>query len=155
MNKAFVRETEDDRASNPLPDRPIPAGPNRVTPEGLAHIDQMLTLTEEQHAEAVATNDPNEIARAERDRRYWAAQRATAKVIGPSGSGETVGFGATVTIRRDDGRELTYRIVGVDEADPAQGTVSHISPLARALLGKSKGDEIAIGGKNVEITEVK
>jgi transcription elongation GreA/GreB family factor len=60
-----------------------------------------------------------------------------------------------VTIRRDDGRELTYRIVGVDEADPAQGTVSHISPLARALLGKSKGDEIAIGGKNVEITEVK
>ena len=40
-------------------------------------------------------------------------------------------FGGTVTIRRDDGREQTFRIVGEDEADPSRGTLSHASPLAR------------------------
>ena len=48
-------------------------------------------------------------------------------------------FGATVTIERDDGRRQTFRIVGEDEADPARGTLSHVSPLARALFGKAVG----------------
>jgi hypothetical protein len=48
MNKAFVREADDERASNPLPDRPIPAEPNLVTPEGLAHIQEMVDLAQEQ-----------------------------------------------------------------------------------------------------------
>ena len=46
MNKAFVREADDERASNPLPDREIPAEPNLVTPEGLAHIQEMGSLGE-------------------------------------------------------------------------------------------------------------
>ena len=52
MNKAFVREADDERASNPLPDRPIPAEPNLVTPEGLAHIQEMADLAQEQHTAA-------------------------------------------------------------------------------------------------------
>ena len=40
----------------------------------------------------------------------------------------------TVTLRRDDGREQSFRIVGEDEADPSRGTVSYVSPLARAVL---------------------
>ena len=154
MNKAFVRDNDADRASNALPDRPIPPGPNLVTPEGLAQLDALLAATEEQHRAAVKVEDPNEIARTERDLRYWTAQRATAQPAEPSGSGDVVEFGCTVRLKRDDGQERTYRIVGVDEADPSHGTLSHISPLAKALLGKSKGDSVAIGATEAEILAI-
>ena len=64
---------------------------------------------------------------------------------------QTVTFGVTVTLARGDGRRQTFRIVGEDEADPAQGTLSHVSPLARALYGKTAGDTAAVGGDDVEI----
>jgi hypothetical protein len=51
-----------------------------------------------------------------------------------------VRFGSSVSIRREDGREQTFRIVGEDEADPARGTISHVSPLARSLIGKGVGE---------------
>ena len=73
----------------------------------------------------------------------------------PSGSNDVVEFGSTVTLKREDGRECTYRLVGVDEADPSRGTLSHISPLAKALLGKSKGDTVAIGGTEAEILAIR
>jgi transcription elongation GreA/GreB family factor len=53
-----------------------------------------------------------------------------------------------------DGRRQTYRIVGEDEADPAAGTVSYVSPLARALSGKSLGDTIKVAGSEAEIVEI-
>ncbi len=49
-------------------------------------------------------------------------------------------FGARVTVQAEDGSRRVYRIVGVDEADPAAGAVSWIAPLARALLGRSPGE---------------
>jgi transcription elongation GreA/GreB family factor len=142
MNKAFVRDSDAERASNALPDRPIPPGPNLVTPEGLAHLDAKV-------------GDRNEISRTERDLRYWTAQRATAQPVEPSGSDDVVEFGSTVTLKREDGQERTYRIVGVDEADPSRGTLSHISPLAKALLGKSPGDTVAIGATEAEILAIR
>ena len=154
MNKAFVKETEDERASNPLPDRPISTEQNRVTPEGLAQIEKMIERTEEEHAAARAANDPNEIARTERDRRYWTAQRATAQLVDPPASTDSVEFGSKVTIKRGDGRRQTFRIVGIDEADPTHGTLSHISPLAKALLGRATGDMVTIGSTEAEITEI-
>ena len=63
-------------------------------------------------------------------------------------------FGATVTIVRDDGRRQTFRIVGEDEADPAHGTVSHVSPLARALFGKQVGDTATVAKSQAEIVEI-
>jgi transcription elongation GreA/GreB family factor len=72
-----------------------------------------------------------------------------------SGSGEVVEFGSTVRLKREDGQERTYRIVGVDEADPSRGTLSHISPLAKALLGKSKGDTVTIGATEAEILAIR
>ena len=155
MNKAFVRDSDAERASNALPDRPIPPGPNLVTPEGLAQLDTMVAATEDQHRAAVKVGDPNEIARTERDLRYWTAQRATAQPVEPSGSGDVVEFGSTVRLKRDDGQERTYRIVGVDEADPSRGTLSHISPLAKALLGKNPGDTVAIGATEAEILAIR
>ena len=155
MNKAFVREADDERASNPLPDRPIPAEPNLVTAEGLARIKEMVDLAQEQHTAARDAGDANEVARTERDLRYWTARQATAEVVNTNSSSGVVEFGSSVTIRRQDGRDQTFRIVGTDEADPAHGTLSYISPLAKALLGRSKGDVIRVGEGDAEITQIR
>ena len=122
----------------------IPAEPNLVTPEGLAHIQEMVDLAQEQHTAAREAGDSNEVARTERDLRYWMARQATAQVMKRNSSSEVVEFGSSVTIRRQDGRNQTFRIVGTDEADPVRGTLSYIAPLAKALLGRSKGDSIRV-----------
>ncbi len=53
-------------------------------------------------------------------------------------------FGASVTLERDDGAELRYRIVGPDEADAAGGYISMDSPLGRALLGKGLDAQVSV-----------
>ncbi len=67
-------------------------------------------------------------------------------------------FGCTVTVENEEGEEKVYSIVGVDEFDPAKGYVSWVSPIGRALLGKSEGDEISFttpGGRcELEIVKV-
>ena len=63
-------------------------------------------------------------------------------------------FGARVTIRREDGREQTFRIVGEDEADPARHSVSYVSPLARAVTGKGVGDGAVLNGARIEIVAI-
>lgn len=83
-----------------------------------------------------------------------------AEVIDPATlSGDRVVFGATVTIYDYDAdEESTYQIVGDDEADLKQGKISYNSPIARALIGKSVGDETTIraprGDRMVEIVDV-
>ena len=94
------------------------------------------------------------MSRATRDLRYYAARRASAQLVEPAGDLERVSFGTTVTLERDDGRTLTYRIVGEDEADPASGSVSYISPLARALLGKEPGETATVGGHTLEVAAI-
>ncbi len=69
-------------------------------------------------------------------------------------------FGTTVVlIETGDGREVTYQIVGDDEADSKQGLISISSPIARALIGKEEGDEVEVnapgGSKRFEIIEVR
>ncbi len=61
---------------------------------------------------------------------------------------EQVFFGAWVTLEDDDGREITYRIVGPDEFDPHQGWISMDSPMARALLKKMTDDEVSVETPN-------
>ena len=53
-------------------------------------------------------------------------------------------FGSTVRLRGPDGKELRYQIVGSDEADPANGRISILSPIARTLIGKEVGDEVKV-----------
>jgi transcription elongation GreA/GreB family factor len=53
----------------------------------------------------------------------------------------------TITLRRNGGREQSFRIVGEDEADPARGTVSYVSPLARAILTHRAGETVEIAGR--------
>ena len=149
MSRAFVKEHEDEVGE--LPDRLISPHPNLVTRNGLALIEAELKRAEAAHAAAVAGGDRPAIAAAARDLRYWSARRASAEVIEPPADAREVHFGASVTIAREAGRRQTYRIVGEDEADPAQGTLSYVAPLARALMGKSVGDVVPVGAGEVEI----
>jgi transcription elongation factor GreA len=74
-------------------------------------------------------------------------------------SGDTVKFGATVTVADEDtDEETTYKIVGEHEADVKTGRIAVTSPIARALIGKSKGDSVEVetprGQKFYEIEQV-
>jgi transcription elongation factor GreA len=71
---------------------------------------------------------------------------ARAEVIDPTRlSGDRVRFGATVTLTNlDTDEETTYQIVGADEADINHGLISVSAPLARAMIGRSTGDEIVV-----------
>jgi transcription elongation GreA/GreB family factor len=152
MSRAFVKETD---AETPVPpERPVSLHPNFVTAEGLPAIEAELARLDKAHAAAVRAEDREAIALTQRDQRYWTARRASAQVVGDPPADGRVHFGSTVTLARGDGRRQTFRIVGEDEADPARGTLSYVSPLARALTGKSAGDLVAIGGDEAEILAV-
>jgi transcription elongation factor GreA len=74
-------------------------------------------------------------------------------------SGDTVKFGATVTlIDEDTEKKAVWQIVGEPEADAKKGRISITSPLARALIGKKKGTTVEVmapgGAKAYEITKV-
>jgi transcription elongation factor GreA len=74
-------------------------------------------------------------------------------------SGDRVRFGATVMLTNlDTDEESTYQIVGADEADINQGTISVSAPLSRALIGKSTGDEVVVrlpgGTRRYEIASI-
>jgi len=70
------------------------------------------------------------------------AKLSQAEVIEPPRDGERITFGSTVRLRDAEGREIRYQIVGSDEADPASGRISILSPIARTLIGKEAGDEV-------------
>ena len=154
MSRAFVKEPDGQDAFEELPERPVSPHPNLVTAEGLARIEAEVARLQQEHAAAQAANDRSALARSARDLRYWNARRATAEVVSPPSDLTQVHFGSTVSIVRDDGRRQTFRIVGEDEADPAQGTLSHASPLARALFGKKIGDAVRAGQSDAEIVEI-
>jgi transcription elongation GreA/GreB family factor len=78
-----------------------------------------------------------------------------AEIVRPPPETDIASFGTTVTLRRNDGRERAFRIVGEDEADPSQGTVSYVSPLARAVMTCRAGDTVEIAGGKAEILEVR
>jgi transcription elongation GreA/GreB family factor len=157
MSVAFTREEDLEATAADLPDRPISPHPNLVTLSGLAAIEAALASARAAYSAAQARGDieadRTAMARATRDLRYWSARRATAQLVETEVDGR-VRFGGSVTIEREDGRAQTWRITGEDEADPAAGSVSHVSPLAVALMGRRVGDEALVAGQTVEIVAV-
>ena len=81
-----------------------------------------------------------------------------AEVIEPPTDGDRVTFGSTVRLQDGDGKEVCYWIVGSDEAEPARGKISIMSPLARTLIGKEVGQTVTAqvpgGRKTYEILAV-
>jgi transcription elongation GreA/GreB family factor len=84
------------------------------------------------HAGAQADADRSALARVASDLRYWPQRRSSAEVVTAPAVAAKVQFGSTVTVACNGGRRQTWRIVGEDEAEPANGTLSYVSPVARA-----------------------
>lgn len=88
------------------------------------------------------------------------AKLSRAQIIDTSTfTGDTIKFGATVTLEDEDtGEETTYRIVGEEEADIQSGLISINAPLARALINKNKRDSVEVttprGSKFYEIVRI-
>lgn len=154
MSRGFVKEHDSDYLED-IADRPISDHPNDVTETGLKQIEGALEAAGQAYAKAQAAADRSALATAARDLRYWTARRASAHVVTAPSNPSEVRFGTSVTILRDDGREQTFRIVGEDEADPAHGSISHVSPLARAMFGKRVGDVVAAGNGEAEIIRIR
>lgn len=159
MSVAFVKEESAEAASETiLPARPISDRINLVTEAGLRSLQDELAKAREALEAAEALEDVNERRRQSalpvRDMRYYAERVRTAQVSPPPTSSDVISFGHTVTFERDDGRKQTFRIVGEDEADPSQGSISHGSPVAIALLGKGVGDVVQLGDRELEVLSI-
>lgn len=148
MNKAFVREP-DVEVPEPLPELPVPPLPNPVTRAGLQRITAAIADIDR----SLATATPEGAARLQRDRRYWAARLATAQITAPPDDPEEIGFGSEVTLDWPGRGQVTLRIVGEDEADPASGAIGWRAPVAAALTGNGTGDtvDIALAGRTIHL----
>lgn len=161
MSRAFVNEDAgNDRPD--LPERPVPPGPNFVTPRGLAALQAQLATRQAELA-ALKTRadrlDKLPEAAAERDIRWLEARLKAAVVIDPASHDLTeVAFGLCVTVVDEDDTTITYEIVGEDEADATRHRIAPNSPLARALLGAQVGDVVTwkrpSGSVELEVTRI-
>lgn len=159
MSVAFTKEDSAETASETqLPDRPISPEPNLVTSAGRAALEAQLAEARLAYEAAMQADDINERRRLSavplRDFRYFTERLRTAQVVPEPRDRDVVAFGLTVRFERDDGRVQSYRIVGEDEADPKLGSISYVSPMARALTGKSVGDVVTVGDRELEITAI-
>jgi transcription elongation factor GreB len=148
MSRAFVKESNEDQSAGELPERPIPAHANYVTPRGLVLLQTRASELVVQHEQlkAVSADDSEakqKIREVEHDQRYFTAQidRAQLVDLGRQPCDE-VHFGATVRIADEHRKAHEFSIVGDDEADVAEGRISWASPLACALLGARAGDRV-------------
>lgn len=146
MSKAFTKE-EDGTEKIRLDDLPQSTHPNLVTPSGLEDLSARLAAKRVDLANL--RDRPDEIdynmsiAVAERDIRFLEGRISKAILMDPKDhpSG-VVAFGATVDVVNEEDVQLTFRIVGEDEADPAQGLIAPYSPLGVALLGSEIGSTV-------------
>jgi transcription elongation factor GreB len=179
MNKAFVKESEDDDEdlAGALPQ--IPAGAkNYITPAGYQRIrDELLHLIDVERPEVVkvvhwaaSNGDRSEngdyiygkrrLREIDRRIRFLTKRMDLAEVVDPTAhhGSDQVYFGATVTYCNAAGEEHTVTIVGIDELDPLHGKISWVSPVARALTKAHVGDTVTLqtpaGLDELEVLEV-
>jgi len=166
MSKAFVKETEaDDDEDGDVQAVALPAGSkNYMTKQGYARLRAELEQLMNQERPAVvqtvswaaSNGDRSEngdylygkkrLREIDRRIRFLTRRLETAEVVDPAlqPNRDQVFFGATVTYSDARGQEHDVTIVGVDEAEPLQGRISWISPVARALLKARAGDTVAL-----------
>jgi len=137
--------------------------PNYITPEGFQRLqEEFKQLFHEERPKLVETvawaagnGDRSEngdyiygkkrLREIDKRLKFLRDRIESAKVVDPKTiTGTKVVFGATVTICDEEGEERTYQIVGEDEIEPGKNRISWKSPMAKALLGKSEGDEVEI-----------
>lgn len=181
MNKAFVRESDDEEEDVPAQATGLPAGTrNYMTRRGYLvlqeELEQLVKIERPKVVETVAwaasNGDRSEngdyiygkkrLREIDRRIRFLMKRLETAVVVDPAEQENTgmVFFGATVTICDLAGDvEQTYQIVGVDEANASLGRISWIAPLSKALLKAREGDVVRFmspaGMREIEITEIR
>jgi transcription elongation factor GreB len=142
MSRAFVKENEDQAPE--LPERPQSPHPNFVTPHGLALLKQQLAdLEDDRHRHQTEQNllDKDAIQVIERDIRYVQERLVRAVPVDfAQQPQDRVDFGAVVETKDENGVKRSFQIVGEDEADPNEGKLSWVSPLALALKDAMVGD---------------
>ena len=180
MSKAFTRETdaEDEELESASPAIPG-GGKNYITPQGYARLRaELLQLIDEERPKVVevvhwaaSNGDRSEngdyiygkkrLREIDRRIRFLTKRLELAEVTDPAvhHGRDQVFFGATVTYADESGAQRTVTIMGIDEADSAQGQVSWISPIARALLKAREGDVVKlvtpVGVQEIEVLEVR
>ena len=159
MSVAFTREESAETAAEiELPDRPISPHPNLVTASGLEALTNAMAESRAAYDMAQKIEDASErrraVAVASRDMRYFVDRLRTAQLVAPPAEFGVVSFGHRVTFRRDDGRRQAFRIVGEDEANPRNGSISYVSPVARALIARAAGDIVVAGDHEIEILSI-
>jgi transcription elongation factor GreB len=166
MSKAFTRE-DDDVPDVPLASQPPPLPPgakNYATERGARVLREELTgLLAVERPRVLSIGDATlrakELYAVDQRMRYLEASLRTAVTVPtPAKPWEVVRFGATVNVREANGRESSYRIVGVDEADFDRGWISWCSPVARALLNARKGQRVRFqtpeGSQQLDIVDI-
>lgn len=152
MSRAFVDESASESREEGAPALKIPLPPgakNYVTPEGARRLRAEL--------DALQAAPSPRLREVDRRIEYLSRMAAVMEIVTPGEKPpDRVVFGAVVTVREEGNGERTYRIVGIDESDPARGLVSWVSPIARALSGKRPGDyaKVALPAGEVALTIV-
>lgn len=149
MSKAFTsEETPDLEPVVRPPPRLAPGEVRYVTPEGRAALRaELARLAAEREAAAALPEAERGARAAELDRRVAVVEATLAAltVLGADAAPDgKVAFATWVTVEDADGRRTTWRIVGPDESAPRGGLLGVDSPVARALLGREKGDTVEV-----------
>jgi transcription elongation factor GreB len=150
VNKAFTKEDESPEPALVPPRASLPPGtPNYVTARGLELLRAELVRLDNERTNLDRTMKPEEraaqLARLAAQQSALEDRLAAATLVDVAKQPQDeVRFGANVAVRTTTGALRTYRIVGVDEADPTAGLVAFLSPLARALLGRSVGEIVTV-----------
>jgi transcription elongation GreA/GreB family factor len=153
MNRAFVRETDAEIIE--VPDRPISPHPNFVTPSGLEQIDARVHELNAARDAATTTEDLESLQGIDRELRYWRQRRDSARVVETARNPDVVRFGVSVLLQFQDGSNRDFRLVGEDEADPANGLLSWAAPVGKALIGRRAGDVLEVFGRDAKIEELR
>lgn len=179
MNKAFVKEQDQDEENDVPEAQSLPSGTkNYLTPKGYAALrDELAHLMNEERPAmvqivswAASNGDRSEngdylygkkrLREIDRRMRFLTKRLEIAEVVDPSlqSNRDQIFFGATVLYANQRGQEHRVTIVGVDEAEPLQGKISWISPVARALTKAKLGDTVTLrtpgGIEELDILEI-
>jgi transcription elongation factor GreB len=145
MNRAFVKEPDGGVPEEGLPERQVSDHPNYVTPSGLRQLEEKVGELEQRRLELRERAEEDALAQeqldfVDRDLRYFTLRLETAQPVDMARQPRRmIKFGAAVTVKEGGGATRVFRIVGEDEADPNNGLISYVSPLAEALLDARVG----------------
>lgn len=178
MSKAFTKENDEAEEASEDTDASVPGGKNYITPQGLeklrAELKKLLTADRPEVVHivswAASNGDRSEngdyiygkrrLREIDRRLRFLTKRIEIAEVVDPEQKkGVTISFGATVVLLDENENKKKYSIVGVDETDVANGRISWVSPMAKALLQNKLGDIVTLrtpkGEEELEVLEVR